>query len=162
MNVTLPVSPSANRYWRKTRTGQVYVSAEAKAYRETVGWTCRAAGIEPLAGPVSLTLHVYFTGRALDTDNYVKILSDALQGHAYRNDNQVDELHVYRQRDRSRPRIEVEVKCLQPLTQKPAKSRSVRATNSVPSGSRKSRRKSAPATKKPAKKACKTARRVVK
>ena len=68
MNITLPVPPSANRYWRNFR-GRMVVSAEARAYKEQAAWIAKAAGMEPVAGDVSVTLRVYRQAKRGDLDN---------------------------------------------------------------------------------------------
>jgi Holliday junction resolvase RusA-like endonuclease len=90
----LPIGPSANRYWRKTKTGRIYVSPEAVAYKETVA---KLAGVRtPFQADVTLMLDVYGMHGGGDVGNRVKVLEDALQGVAYVNDKQVAELHVRR------------------------------------------------------------------
>lgn len=75
----------------------IYLSNEAKAYRTKVGRICADAGIKPATQPVAVTLKFYPKDkRVLDADNCAKVAIDAMQGYAYINDSQVDELHVYK------------------------------------------------------------------
>ena len=109
-SITLPLAPSANRYWRhvNTKTGaRVLVSAEAKAYKDHVGWLLKAAGVELTMRPVSLRLDVYRKRKAGDLDNYVKILADAMTGIAYADDSQIVEIVARRFDDPTDPRVEV-------------------------------------------------------
>lgn len=109
MTITLPYPPSSNRYWRMWR-GRMVVSTEGRAYRQAVQWRCVVAGLtKPLASPVALTLRVYRPRRKGDLGNRLKILEDALQGHAYSDDEQVTEIHMWRSEDKANPRVEVEV-----------------------------------------------------
>lgn len=110
----LPLPISANVYWRHTvgRNGKpfVYVSQEAVVYREQVGWLCVAAGVGPYHGPLRVTILAYICDSRRDTDNVVKVLFDAMQGHAYDDDNQIVEYHVYRHKARTRKDSKVIVK----------------------------------------------------
>lgn len=112
--VTLPYPPSANRYWRtrviKPKAGpaivSTYVSPEAKAYKQEVGWLLRGAGVRaPLAGRIAVAYTLYphrpldwqarqrklgdawqDTVQCIDLDNAQKVLLDALKGIAFEDD----------------------------------------------------------------------------
>lgn len=103
MNPTmrLPYPPSLNRYLR--HTGRTYKTAEAGQYAGQARVAALAVGVSrPLSGPVAvaITLHPRLTqkGKAsasrLDLDNALKVALDALQGIAYHDDNQVEDLHA--------------------------------------------------------------------
>lgn len=109
--ITLDVPPSANKYYRHV-DGRVLRSREANEYKQMVGWLCNTAGMTPIDGAVRLTLRVYRKRKQGDTDNYLKVCLDALQGFAYNNDSQIVEIHAYRYDDPSCPRVEVEVEAL--------------------------------------------------
>lgn len=109
ITVVLPYPVSANRYWR-TRVvkniAMTYVSSEAKAYKEQVGWLLRAAGVrEPLQGRIAIAYTLYpnrpqdyrtrqrklgdawqDTVQCIDLDNAQKVLLDALKGIAFEDD----------------------------------------------------------------------------
>lgn len=109
ITVVLPMPPSANRYWRHWGARPV-VSPEALEYKATVGLCALAAGITtPFTGPVALSLEVYRAIKKGDLSNRVKVLEDALQGHAYLDDDQVVEIHCRRHDDPDDPRVEVTV-----------------------------------------------------
>lgn len=101
--LTLPWPPSANRYWRHPTTGRLagrhLLSAEGRAYRETVAGIVRARKFgEPLVGRLFMDVMAYPPDkRRRDLDNLLKALQDALQ-HAgvYRDDSQIDALQVTR------------------------------------------------------------------
>jgi crossover junction endodeoxyribonuclease RusA len=113
--LTLPVPPSSNAYWStrmvKTKaTGRlmpmVYVTDEAREYKDRVAWYVRSVGIRaPLAGRVWIDLQLYpnrpqdwakraakdpenwdNTIRRPDLDNCRKVLYDALKGSAFGDD----------------------------------------------------------------------------
>lgn len=107
IRLTLSLPPSTNRYWRKTKTGNVYISEDAKAYRQEVA--LRSAQLGRIAGDVAVTLRIYRKIRSGDLDNRIKVLFDALQGNCLKDDNQVIEIHAYRFDDKTNPRVEVEI-----------------------------------------------------
>ena len=112
-SVVLPLPPSANRYWRSVH-GRVVVSAAAKAYKAGVWLQAQHAGLHPFAGPVAIYVHVYRARKAGDLDNANKVLLDSLCGIAYSDDSQIVELHAWRHDDPANPRVEVEVRQVQP------------------------------------------------
>ncbi len=107
MNITLPYPPSANRYWRTDRGGRPHVSDEARAYKAAVGLLCRSLRLQPVAGEVDVRLDVYRPARRGDLDNSIKVLLDALKGHAYADDQQVVSINARRHEDKLDPRVEV-------------------------------------------------------
>lgn len=125
IELTLPYPISANRYWqtrviRKAGTAQhmamTYVSAEAKAFKERVGWLAKQAGVRaPIAGRVAIayTLHPHCpqdahrrarrdpvgwedTVQCIDLDNAQKVLLDALKGVAIEDDKWVRKISAER------------------------------------------------------------------
>jgi len=114
ITVTLPPAVSANRYWSSrivTPKGgkpfvSTYVSSEAKAYKESVAWLMKAAGVhKPFPGRVAAHIAVYphrpldyrkrmrddplywaDTVQRLDLGNNRKTIEDALNGIAYTDD----------------------------------------------------------------------------
>jgi Holliday junction resolvase RusA-like endonuclease len=96
IELTLPLAPSANRYWRTAR-GVTYVSQEAIDYREAVGWVVSQRHIEPVATPVTLWIEAYLWRADQDVDNRIKVLVDCLQvkyGGVIFDDVQVSEIHI--------------------------------------------------------------------
>lgn len=62
---------------------------------------------DPLEGPLSLELNVYFKSKASsDIDNVLKAALDSLTGVMWKDDRQIFELHAYKRQDKLRPRIE--------------------------------------------------------
>lgn len=114
INLILPEPPSANRYWRTTvsRGGfaQTYVSAEAKAYKQTVREMAQLDRV--LIGEVFIKVTWFRSRRSGDLDNRIKVFCDALQGVVFANDSQIVEIHAIRREDPKRPRIEVEIRPL--------------------------------------------------
>lgn len=125
IQLTLPYPPSANRYWRTrvitpNATGvpivSTYVSADAKAFKEAVGWLARKGGVRaPIAGRIELAylLHPRLpqdwrlrarkdpagwedTVMCMDLDNAQKVLIDALKGIAFDDDKWVRKITAQR------------------------------------------------------------------
>lgn len=113
MRITLPMSPSVNRYWRSCR-GRVFLSAEAKAYKNTVAALAASRGLQPLQGAIVLKVDIYRERRSGDLDNRLKAIQDALNKIAFDDDSQIVEIHARRFEDKKNPRVEVEVTEVQP------------------------------------------------
>jgi crossover junction endodeoxyribonuclease RusA len=101
--LTFPFPVSANRYWRRGRNGAIYVSQAADEYKLLIGWQCRSAGIEPIDGPVRITVEAYMPSKNRDLGNTAKVLEDSLRGHMYIDDLQIVEQHYYR-KEAKRPK----------------------------------------------------------
>lgn len=101
---TLPIPPSANRYWR-IWNNRIVVTDEARAYKEEIKLLLNQC--IPLIGDVSINFTVFRPRQKGDLDNYNKVMFDALQGLAYFNDNQIVEIHSFRKDDKKNPRVEI-------------------------------------------------------
>lgn len=99
LNFDLPFPPSVNHYWRRVGA-RTLISRGGRAFRKAVGSILAARGVQPLAGPLEVTIDVYPPDRRRrDLDNLQKALLDALQhGGAYHDDSQINVL-VIRRRD---------------------------------------------------------------
>lgn len=106
--ITLPYPPTANLYWRVFR-GRAVKSDDARNYQRTVQLKCLASRMKPLLGPVEVTLSVYRPAKRGDLDNSLKVLLDALKGHAYLDDKQVTRIVAEQHDDKAAPRVEVTV-----------------------------------------------------
>lgn len=114
MKITLPYPISANRYWRWSKRG-VFVSAEAKAYKEEARWRAWQQGAKCTDKKISMRITlVPRTKRSIDLDNALKIALDALQGVCYWNDSQVERIHIERAvADKKNARLEIEIEVLE-------------------------------------------------
>lgn len=101
--LTLPVPPSANKYWVYTGR-RVVTSPEARAYKDEVALLARG---DIIRGHVALNVSVFRPAQRGDLDNYLKIMLDALQGILYENDDQITEIHAFRYDDKDNPRVEL-------------------------------------------------------
>lgn len=104
---TLPMPPSANRYWRRGANGTTYVSDEAQEYKDAVYY--QLIRQRPVDGDMKITMRIYRARKSGDLDNRIKIVLDALNGIIYHDDKQIVEIHAYRHDDAKRPRVEVEI-----------------------------------------------------
>lgn len=123
MKLTLPLPPSANNYWRNIvlRTGpkcpacgnhrnmspRVLLSSEAREYKARV--ESMFPKMPLLVGPLTFTGHVYRQQKRGDLSNRIKVTEDVLQGIAFEDDAQIEELHWFRHDDKANPRVEIEV-----------------------------------------------------
>lgn len=103
--LTVPIPPSANRYWRAVPGRGVLVSQEARDYKKLVRY--ENFHIQPFTGFVAVSFSVFRPRKSGDLDNYAKVLLDALKGILYPDDNAVIEFHAFRYDDKKNPRVEV-------------------------------------------------------
>ncbi len=103
IHLNLPWPPSVNRYWRHPTRGRLagrhLISAQGRAYRETVAIQVLAQGAVKQVGRLALVADAFPPdARRRDLDNLFKSLLDALQ-HAgvVEDDNQFDALAIRRQ-----------------------------------------------------------------
>jgi len=100
---TLPVPPSANRYWM-VANNRIVVTHAATAYKTEVYYQLRE--LEPLRNDVAVNFTVFRPIRRGDLDNYNKVMFDALKGLAWLDDSQVVEIHSFREDDKDNPRVD--------------------------------------------------------
>jgi crossover junction endodeoxyribonuclease RusA len=103
ITMTLPIPPSANKYWVYTGR-RVVTSPEAKAYKQAVRLLAPRHIIE---GRVAVNVSVFRPAKRGDLDNYLKVMLDALEGVLYHNDKQITEIHAFRYDDKENPRVEL-------------------------------------------------------
>ena len=92
---TVPGRPKPKGRPRFTKKGRAYTpQATRDAERHIIDLFELACPLwEPTIEDVRLTLDVHFQyGRVADLDNVVKLIQDALNGYAYRDDRQIREL----------------------------------------------------------------------
>ncbi|HEV8177156.1 MAG TPA: RusA family crossover junction endodeoxyribonuclease [Gemmatimonadales bacterium] len=110
IRLTLPVPPSANRWWRSVGP-RVLLSREARDYKQTVATLLMVAKVKMIAPPERVRIRIvwYRARKSGDLDKRLGILLDGLQGQAYANDSQIVELSARREEDPDNPRMEVEI-----------------------------------------------------
>lgn len=104
---TLPLPPSANRYWRRGGAN-TYKSAEANEFIEVAKVTARAAmqeaGLDLFLGDLNGFIYVYRDNAGRDLNNCTKVLYDALQDVVYIDDKQIASERHIRDYDKDNPR----------------------------------------------------------
>ena len=105
MTFTMPYPPTINHMYRRQR-GHLALTPEALAFRHAVRMIAMVENIRPLDGPVAVFLDVYRPRRRGDLDNILKAVLDAMNGIAYRDDEQVEEIYAHRYEDKWAPRVE--------------------------------------------------------
>jgi crossover junction endodeoxyribonuclease RusA len=108
ITLVLPYPPTVNHMYRRAR-GHLALTPEALAFRHAVRLIAIAQGVTPVTGPVAVFVDVYRPRKRGDLDNLIKATLDALNGVAYRDDDQVTQIHAERYDDKRAPRVEVVV-----------------------------------------------------
>lgn len=91
------------------------MTKEGKTLKEAYQWEAKAQYVQgcydqPRSEPLEVTVRFFFgTKRRADLDNFNKLWADALTGIVYQDDSQIAVLHLIRDYDKARPRIEVTV-----------------------------------------------------
>lgn len=99
-----PVAKGRPRFGR----GRTYTPARTVKAESDFGWVAKTVFPRPLVGPLELRI-VFYTAtlRHSDTDNLVKLASDAMNKIAYLDDSQIVAIKASRELDRANPRTEV-------------------------------------------------------
>lgn len=112
MKLSLPWPPSVNGYWRAFRGRQI-ISKKGREYRAAVIAQLGLSDIVFKApSTVAVSVWAYPPDRRVrNIDNLFKGLLDALtHGKVWDDDNQADELHIYRRACMGKPgHVEVEI-----------------------------------------------------
>ncbi len=113
MTITLSGEPKSTQHiYRATCRGRfptTYMTPEGKAIKEGYQWEAKSQWKDkPLTGRLDLSITFFFkTKRRRDLDNQNKLVLDALTGIVYKDDSQIDALHLYRGYDAVTPCIQI-------------------------------------------------------
>ena len=105
----LPLSPSINSYYQRTRSGGLRISDAGQLFRAEVRNAVVRSKMPKLTGRLCVVIRVFPRDKRLqDIDNRIKSCLDSLQhAGAFENDEQVDDLQVTRGQIVSGGRIEI-------------------------------------------------------
>ena len=108
----LPMPPSINHYYGNKSGGGKFIKPAGVAFRHEVARICMAERIKAIEGRICLTATFHFATRAKnDLDNRMKAAQDALTfAGVWKDDSQIDELHVLRGEVIKCGRVVVEIK----------------------------------------------------
>ncbi len=108
-SLTLPLSPSINSYYQRTKSGGLRISDAGQAFRVDVRNAVVQSKMPKLKSRLCLIVRVFPRDKRLqDISNRIKALEDALQhAGAFENDEQIDDLQVTRGPIVSGGRIEI-------------------------------------------------------
>ncbi len=131
--VVLPLPPSINHQYA-TVNGRRVLSATGRHYKSAVGKHLsalvhlsphRADFFEGLGNHLlSLSIRFYFkTALRRDLDGGLKIAQDAICQAISLNDNRITQIHLHKDMDATRPRMECTLTLLEPLSTKPKATR---------------------------------------
>lgn len=106
------VVPGMPVAWQRPQHGRThrgnsytYTPNKTKSFERDVAWEAKRAGIKLHEGIVAVTL--MFFGCRGDADNLAKSVLDALNGIAWNDDRQVEELHIFVDRKAKPARAEI-------------------------------------------------------
>ncbi len=117
LHITLPVPPSINHQYA-TVNGRRLLSSSGRTYKAQVGQQLWAALAQSptrqilmarlQSAPLALSIRFFFTSRLRrDVDGGLKIAQDALCEGLGLNDNRIVETHLFKDLDKTNPRIEL-------------------------------------------------------
>lgn len=112
VSFSLPYPPSANHYWFIVACkggGRKVLGKKGKEYRESVKTALR--GSQELSGRLKLTVSAHAPDRRKrDLDNILKALLDSMEDAGiYKDDNQIDEIHVFRSEPIKGGQVDIEL-----------------------------------------------------
>jgi len=117
MELSLPLPPSANHYYRRVGRATL-ISRAGREYRASVKSALLAMGSPSVTGHLTVLVTVYPPDRRRrDLDNLLKCLLDSLQhGGLYRDDSMIDRIDIRRGQCTRGGGVHVEVCALKETT----------------------------------------------
>jgi crossover junction endodeoxyribonuclease RusA len=111
LTITVPlVPPSVNHYWKHTRFGRHYVTAEGRAYKEAIALCAGRQSVRAKYYEIEAVIFLGY-GQRGDVDNFGKAIGDGLvEAGVIHSDAAVTDLILRKRRDSANPRTEITVK----------------------------------------------------
>lgn len=110
----VPGPPVPKQRPRKGAGGVFYTPAKTQRFEQSVGLAARCAGVRSTSDRLRVEIVAFMPDkRTRDLDNVAKSVCDGLNGIAWADDEQVDELIVRRELDRESPRTEITIEYLE-------------------------------------------------
>ena len=88
--------PSLWQAYGRRKTGGLYLKPEAKTFKEMIGWSFKECKVSKQDFGVEIFFEIKGKQKH-DLDNYIKIVLDSLTRIVYEDDQQVIELHLFKQ-----------------------------------------------------------------
>jgi Holliday junction resolvase RusA-like endonuclease len=80
IRLVLPLPPSVNRIYKRSRSGGVFLDKKVREFRQEVAAAAERAGFHPISGRFRARVTLYpASNRKFDGDNREKALWDALE-----------------------------------------------------------------------------------
>ncbi len=111
MNITLLTKPVPINHKHFVVNGRNILSKKYREAKKDLQLEFQCLWKEEITEePIAVNIIQYFgDNRKRDIDAYIKILLDAAEGIVYKNDNQITEMHVYKEKDKDNPRVEFSI-----------------------------------------------------
>lgn len=84
--IKLPLPPSSNRYWRSAPGKGMVPTKDAQHYKTTVARICQLERVPCVTGRYEMKVAIFGARADADLGNFLKVLEDALELHAFIND----------------------------------------------------------------------------
>ena len=111
IKLVIPGRPRPKGRPRFNHKGFVFTPADTRKHEKYVKEIAQKEVDKPLEGDLVLTVSVFLRNKNHgDLDNYVKLVSDSMNGVAYQDDKQIKEIHAYLWYDKENERTEIEVR----------------------------------------------------
>lgn len=110
VNIILKGQPiSTNNCYYHAGKGLTFITLKSKILKDDYKWQAKQQYKgQIITEDVEVTIKIYFgTKRKVDWDNYHKLSMDALNGIVWEDDSQISVAHIYKDYDKSNPRIEI-------------------------------------------------------
>lgn len=129
VRLTIPGQPVGKGRPRFSN-GHAYTPAKTVAAERAIQLLARVAGIKPLTGRLAVRLRFVCETTRGDLDNFAKLVLDALNGIAWADDRQIDDIAALRSFDWANPRTEIEIERIGDDVKRPRTKRALTAGGS--------------------------------